>query len=95
MVSYATQTTGQAYADRRTSLVYQELIELLADSTDSDRVLAFRLSDNHQEQLDALLEKNRDGMLTAHEAAELATFEQFEHVVRMLKAKLLQRRAAS
>ena len=75
--------------------VFQELVELLADTADSDRVLAFRLSDDRQRTLDLLLEKHRAGTLTSGEASELATFEQFEHVVRMLKAKVLQRRAAS
>ena len=75
--------------------VFQELVELLAQSADSDRVLAFRLSEDHQKKLDLLLERNREGTLTEDEVAELSTFEQFEHVVRMLKAKLLQRRAAS
>jgi hypothetical protein len=75
--------------------VFQELVELLAESADSDRVLAFRLSEDHQRKLDQLVEKQREGTLTDDEVSELATFEQFEHVVRMLKAKLLQRRAAS
>lgn len=75
--------------------VFQELVELLADNADSDRVLAFRLSEDRQKKLDQLLEKQREGTLTNDEVSELATFEQFEHVVRMLKAKMLQRRAAS
>jgi hypothetical protein len=73
--------------------LYDELLDLLADSADSERVLTFRLSDERQAQLDKLLEKNRQGTLTDAEAAELAAFERFEHVVRMLKARLLQRRS--
>jgi len=65
-------------------LVFEELI---------DRVLRFRLSEHRQQKLDELLDKNRLGTLSAEETVELATFEQFEHVVRMLKAKLLGRRA--
>lgn len=75
--------------------VFQELVDLLADNANPDRVLAFRLSDDRQKKLDQLLERQREGTLTDDELSELATFEQFEHVVRMLKAKLLQRRAAS
>lgn len=75
--------------------VFQELVDLLADSADSDRVLKFRLSRGRQKKLDVLLNKNRKGKLTADEAGELATFEHFEHVIRMLKARLLQRRAGT
>ena len=66
--------------------VYDDLVELLAASADSSLVLGFRLSDTKQERLDLLLDKNRDGTLTERERAELGTFE---HVVRLLKARML------
>ena len=69
--------------------VYDDLVELLAASADSSLVLGFRLSDTKQERLDLLLDKNRDGTLTERERAELGTFEQLEHVVRLLKARML------
>ena len=47
--------------------VYDELLDLLADGADVQRVLAFRLSSCQQERLDILLEKNREGTLTAEE----------------------------
>ena len=43
------------------------------------------------QRLDILLEKNREGTLTAEETAELGTFERFEHLVRLLKARVLQK----
>jgi hypothetical protein len=70
--------------------IYSELVDLLAESPDPKRVLAFRLSDERQRRLDDLLEKNREGTLTDTEAEELAAFERFEHVVRLLKARLLR-----
>lgn len=72
--------------------VYDELVDLLAETADADRLLAFRLSPARQRQLDDLLEKNREGSLTPEESAELDDFERFEHVVRMLKARLRNRR---
>ena len=51
--------------------VYDDLLDLLAESADAQRVLAFRLSDEKQARLDELLEKNREGALTDDEAAEL------------------------
>ena len=77
-----------------THAVYDELLDLLADGADVQRVLAFRLSSLQQERLDILLEKNREGTLTAEETDELDTFERFEHLVRLLKARVLQKQGA-
>jgi len=38
-----------------------------------------------------LLDKQRDGTLTVAETAELDAYERFEHVVRLLKAHVLQK----
>jgi hypothetical protein len=65
---------------------------LLAESANPDRVLGFRLSAEKQARLDELLERNCQGTLSEKEAGELDDFEHFEHVVRLLKARLLQRR---
>ncbi len=70
--------------------VYDDLLDLLAESADVDRVLAFRLSGEKQTRLDDLLEKNREGTLTDEESSEWDTYKQFEHLVRLLKARLLQ-----
>lgn len=75
-------------------VVYDDLLDLLAESADAKRVLAFRLSDAEQARLDELLEKNRQGMLTDAEVAELDVYERFEHLVRLLKARMLQKRGA-
>lgn len=74
--------------------VYDDLLDLLAESADAQRVLAFRLSDAKQVRLDELLERNREGTLTDDESAELDAYERFEHVVRLLKARVLQKRGS-
>jgi hypothetical protein len=71
--------------------VYDDLLDLLAESADAQRVLAFRLSDEKQARLDELLEKNRAGTLTDDEAVELDVHERFEHLVRLLKARMRQK----
>lgn len=53
---------------------------------------AFRLSPEKQARLDDLLERNREGVVTEEESTELNDFERFEHVVRLLKARVLQQR---
>lgn len=75
-----------------TTPVYDELLDLLAESADVDRLLAFRLSRDRQAHLDELLEKNRAGTLSDDETAELDEFERVEHLVRLLKARLLRKR---
>jgi hypothetical protein len=76
------------------STVYDDLVEMLAESADPVRVLAFRLSDEKQSRLDGLLEKNRQGTLSSEETAELDAFEHFEHVVRMLKASVRRKESS-
>lgn len=72
--------------------VYDDLLDVLAESANAERLLAFRLSEPLQARLDVLLEKNREGTLTHEEMAELDTYEHFEHLVRLLKARVLQKR---
>ena len=71
--------------------VYDEFLDLLVDSAAAQRVLAFRFSAGQQERLDILLDKNREGTLTVEETAGLDVFERFEHLVRLLKARVLQK----
>lgn len=71
--------------------VYDDLLDLLAETADKQRLLDFRLSPSKQSRVDALLEKNRSGQLSEEDAAELDAYERFEHVVRMLKARTLQK----
>lgn len=71
--------------------LYDDLLDTLAEAADADRILRFRLSDGKQARLDGLLEKNREGTLTEEESSELDEYEHFEHMVRMLKARLLQK----
>lgn len=73
-------------------LVFEDLLDTLARSVDRDVILGFRAPPKSQARLDHLLERNRTGDLTTDEAAELETFRQFEHVVRLLKARLVMDR---
>ena len=70
--------------------IFEELIDVLAGSVDRNAILNFRIPPESQDRLNQLLERNRQGNLTPTELAELGTYEQFEHVVRLLKARLLK-----
>lgn len=67
--------------------IYEELLDLLAETSDIERLLAFRLPAASQSRLDELLERNRDGSLTEPEQGELDEFQRLEHLGRMLKAR--------
>jgi hypothetical protein len=71
--------------------IYDELVDLLAVNANADDVLSFQLSDEKQQRLDDLLAKNREGKLNPGESAELDAFEQFEHVVRLLKTRVREK----
>lgn len=71
--------------------VYEDLVSVLAETADPRRILAFRLSPPRQARLDELLDRNRDGALTDEESRELDEYEHIEHLMRLLKARLLQK----
>ena len=64
---------------------------MLAEGANIERLLAFRLSAPLQLRLDDLLEKKREGTLTNEETTELDAHDRFEHLVRLLKSRVLQK----
>lgn len=75
--------------------VYGELLDLLAGTADPEQLLGFRQSHDKQARLDELLDRNRQGALSENDSAELDAYEHFEHVVRLLKARLSQKPRSS
>jgi hypothetical protein len=73
--------------------LYDELLDLYAETADVERLLAFRLPPDKQARLEALLQRSRDGSLTPEERGELDEYEQLEHLGRMLKARLRQKKS--
>jgi len=73
------------------SPAFDGLLELLATNADPEQVLGFQLAENNQRRLDDLLAKNRSNPLSEADRAELDSFEQLEHVVGLLKAKMYGR----
>ncbi len=64
-----------------------EILEFLASTPTPDDIIAFKPSDVLQARASELLEKNRQGTLTAEENAELEEFSRMNHWMSMLKAK--------
>lgn len=74
--------------------IYDELAELLA-SMDSDKVLKFHASKAAQLRMEELLQRNKEGKLSAAEEQELERYITVEHIVRLAKARARQRLAAA
>lgn len=66
-----------------------EVLEVLARLPSPQEILALRLSDSAQSQVEFLLEKNRTGGLNALEQRLWQQYEFIEHLVRMAKAQAL------
>ena len=70
--------------------VFDELAYFLA-SLSPRRVLAYKASPKAQARVNLLLEKNNNEGLTTEENAEMERYMTVEHIVRLAKAKALQK----
>ncbi len=70
--------------------VYDELAYFLA-SLSPRRVVAYKASPKAQARVNELLEKNKTVGLTSEENAEMERYMTVEHIVRLAKAKALQK----
>lgn len=71
--------------------VFAELIDFLSSSPSSDEILAYKPSEELEERLSFLLEKNRKDNLTAEERSELDEFLRYDHFMTMLKLRTQER----
>lgn len=66
---------------------YDELVEVIAAGPAAERIIQFRPSDENQRLVSNLLEREKTSSLSSKQAAELDRYLQFEHVVRLAKAR--------
>jgi hypothetical protein len=66
---------------------YDEIIDLLARGASSAEIVAFRPSEDTQERVRFLLERNAADELTAEEASELEFLGELEHVMQLVKVR--------
>lgn len=71
----------------RSDGLFDEILELLASTPTPERILDFHPSEGLQQRASALLEKNREGTLTAEEQTELDDFSRMNHFMSMLKIR--------
>jgi len=73
------------------SRVYRYILEFLASNPSAEQLAAFRPTPEMQERLRTLLERERAGLLTEMERAELDEYERIEHIMILFKAQALQK----
>jgi len=68
-----------------------DLLETLARLPSPEEVLALRPTTVLQDRIEELLDKNRAGGLSQEEQREWEHFEYIEHLIRLAKARAIQR----
>ena len=69
---------------------YEEIIDFIAAGTTPEAVVAFRPSDRVQQRVAELVERTKDGSISAEEQSELDDYLQLEHIMIMAKARARQ-----
>jgi len=73
-----------------TSPIYSEIIDIIAAGTTPQSVADFRPSQEAQQRLADLIEREKAGSLSPEEKAEAEHFMELEHILRMAKARARQ-----
>ena len=68
-----------------------EVLTFLSTAPSAEDILAFEASESLNDRMGELLDKSREGELTADEREELAEYLRMDHFVGMLKIKTAQR----
>jgi hypothetical protein len=88
MAQFGSDRCAVSWSERmHTTKSYDEIIDFIATGTTPEAVLAFRPSIGVQERVASLVERSKDGSITAEEQSELDDYLQLEHIMIMAKAR--------
>lgn len=76
-------------ASQRSSIT-DEILDFLVSAPAPEQIIAFHASDQAQEQLRMLLDRNRNGALTEREKAELEEMSRVDHFFTLIKARAMK-----
>jgi uncharacterized protein (DUF433 family) len=62
---------------------YEEIIDFIAGGTTPEAVVAFRPSENARLRVAELVERSKDGSISADEQSELEDYPQLKHIMIM------------
>ena len=71
-------------------LAYLEIIDFIAGGTTPEAVANYRPSPEVEHRFTELIDRDRDGCLSAEEKSELDHLVELEHILRMAKARAHQ-----
>ena len=66
---------------------YEEIIDFIAAGTTPEAVAAFHPSNAAQQRVAELVERSKDGSISAEDQSELDDYLQLEHIMIMAKAR--------
>jgi hypothetical protein len=69
---------------------YYEMIDFIAAGTTPEAVIRFHPSQEAQERVAELIERKKEGTISAAEQKELDHYMELEHIIRMAKARARQ-----
>jgi uncharacterized membrane protein len=70
--------------------ITDEVLDFLVTGPTPEQIIAFHASEQAQEQLRLLLERNRNGTLTEQERAELEEMSRVDHFFTLIKARAMK-----
>src|SRR3954453_7713951 len=73
------------------TVAYEEIIDFIVDGMSAEAIVSFKPSDETKERLGDLVRRSKTTGLTHAQEAELDTFMQLEHIMRLAKAKARKR----
>lgn len=74
--------------------LFDEILDFLASTPTPEQIVAFHPSEALQSRLHELLDRNREGILSDDESAELDEFSRMNHLMSMLKIRARKRIAS-
>ncbi len=78
---------------RTQSGLHSEVIEFLASGPDPQTIINYRPSPEAQARVTALLNKNRTGILSSDEQAELDQYENLDYLMTLVKTQARRRQS--
>jgi hypothetical protein len=69
---------------------YDEIIDFIAAGTTPEAVVAFRPSETVRQRVAELVERSKNGSISAEDQSELDDYLQLEHIMIMAKARARQ-----
>jgi hypothetical protein len=70
---------------------YEEIVDFIASGTTPESVVAFRPTEAAIQRVEELIARNRDGVISPVEQAELDDYLQLEHLLILAKARARQK----